>query len=226
MKRHLAGALLALTTAAFALPSLAQDLSFWSWRQEDKATYDKIIQDFQSKNPGITIKFEAFPPENYPQVLTTALSGGTGPDVMMVRAYGAFETVAAAGYLLPLDNTKVPGLDALPAAALAGETVRADGKVYAVPFSAQTMLIIYNKKILDDNNLTPPKTWDDLMADCKALKDKGLFCFANGTATAWQNETIVSALGSSIIGQGFYDDLMAGKVDFTDPRYVAALEKV
>jgi raffinose/stachyose/melibiose transport system substrate-binding protein len=40
MKRHLAGALLALTTAAFALPRFAQDLSFWSWRQEDKATYD------------------------------------------------------------------------------------------------------------------------------------------------------------------------------------------
>jgi raffinose/stachyose/melibiose transport system substrate-binding protein len=88
------------------------------------------------------------------------------------------------------------------------------------------MLIIYNKKILDDNKLTPPKTWDDLMADCKALKDKGLFCFANGTATAWQNETIVSALGSSIIGKDFYADLKAGKVDFTDPRFVNALTHV
>lgn len=225
-KRYLAGALLALAAAAVALPSFAQELSFWSWRQEDKATYDKIIQDFQSKNPGITVNFQAYPPENYPTILSTALSGGTGPDVMMVRAYGAFETVAAGGYLLPLDNSKVPGLEKLPAPALAGETLRADGKVYAVPFSTQTMLIIYNKKILNDNGIQPPKTWDDLMAACKTLKDKGIFCFANGTATAWQNETIVSALGSSIMGKGFYDDLKAGKVDFTDPRFVSALEHV
>lgn len=226
MQRHLAGALLALTTAAFALPSFAQDLTFWSWRQEDKPTYEKVIKDFESKNPGITVKFEAFASENYATLLTTALAGGTGPDIMQVRAYGAFETVAGANYLLPLDNAHVPGLDALPAPALAGETLRADGKVYAVPFSAQTMLILYNKKILADNNLKPPATWDDLMADCKALKAKGIFCFANGTATAWQNETIVSALGSSIMGRGFYDDLMAGKTDFTDPRFVAALTHV
>jgi raffinose/stachyose/melibiose transport system substrate-binding protein len=226
LKKVLAGAIIALAGIATALPTLAQELTFWSWRQEDKATYEKIIADFEAKNPGITIKFEAFPPENYAQLLTTALSGGTGPDVMMVRAYGAFETIAAANYLLPLDATKVPGLDKLPAPALAGETLRADNKVYAVPFSTQTMLIIYNKKILADNGIAPPKTWDELMAACKTLKDKGIFCFANGTATAWQNETIVSALGSSIMGKGFYDDLVAGKADFTDPRFIAAVEHV
>ena len=61
------------------------------------------------------------------------------------------------------------------------------------------------------------------MAAAQKLKDDGIFRFANGTATAWQNETIVSALGSSIMGKSFYDDLKAGKADFTDPRYVAAL---
>ncbi|HVW93617.1 MAG TPA: extracellular solute-binding protein [Devosia sp.] len=223
-KTRIAAALLGLSAAAVALPSFAEDITFWSWRQEDKATYDKIIKDFEAKNPGINVTFQAYAPENYNTILTTALAGGTGPDVMMVRAYGAFETVAAPGYLLPLDNDKVPGLSALPAPALAGETLRADGKVYAVPFSAQTMLLIYNKKVLSDNGLTPPSTWDDLVKDCEALKAKGIFCFANGTATAWQNETIVSALGSSIMGRSFYDDLKAGKVDFTDPRFVNALD--
>ncbi len=50
--------------------------------------------------------------------------------------------------------------------------------------------------------------------------------FANGTATAWQNETIVSALTSSIMGKAFYADLMAGKTDFNDKRYVEALTKL
>ena len=224
--KYLAAALLALTATTVAQPSVAQELTLWSWRQEDRAAYDKIIGGFEAANPGIKIKYQAFPPENYATLLTTALAGGTGPDLMMVKAYGAFEAVAAPGYLLPLADAKVPGLDALPASALSGETLRADGKVYAVPFGTQTMLIIYNKKILSDNGLQPPATWDELLAACKALKAKGTFCFGNGTATAWQNETIVSALGSSVIGKGFYNDLKAGKVDFTDPRFVSALDHV
>jgi raffinose/stachyose/melibiose transport system substrate-binding protein len=218
--------LLALTAVSASAPGRAQELTLWSWRQEDKAAYDKIIRGFETANPGIKIKYQAYPPENYATLLTTALAGGTGPDLMMVKAYGAFEAIATPGYLLPLANANVPGLDVLPASALSGETLRADGKVYAVPFGTQTMFIIYNKKILSANGLQPPATWDELIAACKALKAKGVFCFANGTATAWQNETIVSALGSSIIGKAFYSDLKAGKVDFTDPRYVSALEHV
>ena len=78
--KHLAGALLSLAIVTVALPSRAQELTLWSWRQEDKAAYDKIIRGFEAANPGITIKFQAYPPENYATLLTTALAGGTGPE--------------------------------------------------------------------------------------------------------------------------------------------------
>jgi raffinose/stachyose/melibiose transport system substrate-binding protein len=216
----------ALGALVIAMPALAQELTFWSWRQEDKAQYEQFIDTFEAANPGITIKLETFEAANYNTVLSTALAGGTGPDVLMVRAHGAFETVAGGGYLMPIDDATVPGLGALPAPALAAETLRADGKVYAVPFASQTMLVIYNKTLFDQFGIKEPSTWDEMMAAAKTLKDNGIFGFANGTATAWQNETIVSALGSSIMGKGFYDDLMAGKADFNDPRYVAALQAV
>jgi raffinose/stachyose/melibiose transport system substrate-binding protein len=224
--RHLRSLVLAAATAGIALPSFAQELTFWSWRQEDRAVYEDLIDKFEAANPGITVRFEAHEAQNYATILSTALAGGEGPDAMMVRAHGAFETVAAGGYLLPLDNTKVPGLDQLPAPALAAETLRADGQVYAVPFASQTMLVIYNKGLFDQHGLSEPSTWAELEAACETLTAAGLFCFANGTATAWQNETIVTALGASIIGQDFYQDLMAGTTDFTDPRYVEALAAV
>lgn len=212
--------------AAIALPALAQELTFWSWRQEDRAQYEALIDTFEAANPGITVNFEAHEAANYNTILSTALAGGEGPDVMMVRAHGAFETVAGSGYLMPIDNTTVPGLDALPAPALAAETLRADGKIYAVPFASQTMLIIYNKSLFDKFGIKEPSTWADLLAAAQTLKANGVFAFANGTATAWQNETIVTALGASIIGQDFYQELMAGTTDFTDPRYVEALAAV
>jgi raffinose/stachyose/melibiose transport system substrate-binding protein len=225
-KQLLRPLILAAATAGIALPSFAQELTFWSWRQEDRAVYEDLIQRFEAANPGISIRFETHEAQNYATILSTALAAGEGPDVMMVRAHGAFEAVAAGGYLLPLDESTVPGLSSLPAPALAAETLRADGKVYAVPFASQTMLVIYNKGLFDQHRLGEPSTWAELEAACETLTAAGIFCFANGTATAWQNETIVTALGASIIGEDFYQDLMAGTTDFTDPRFVEALTAV
>lgn len=216
----------ALGAVLLATPAMAQDLTFWSWRQEDKAAYEQFIQAFEADNPDISVKFETFEATNYNTILATALAGGTGPDLMMVRAYGGLENLSSAGYLEPLTTAEIPALADFAPAALKAETMRSDGTLYAVPFASQTMLVIYNKKIFADLGIEEPQTWDELMADAKTIKDAGMFAFANGTATAWQNETIVSALTSSIMGKGFYEDLAAGKTDFTDPRYVEALAKL
>jgi raffinose/stachyose/melibiose transport system substrate-binding protein len=223
MKNIMLTSAAALTAMSFTAPAFAQELTFWSWRQEDRAQYEEIIAAFEAANPGITINFEAYEAANYNTILSTALSGGTGPDIMMVRAYGAFETVASGGYLMAIDEETVPGLANLPEPALAAETLREDGQIYAVPFASQTMLVIYNRDIFDQLGLEEPSTWDELIAASQAIEEAGMFAFANGTGEAWQNETIVSALGSSIIGKDFYDDLMAGETDFTDERFVAAL---
>ena len=77
--------------------------------------------------------------------------------MIQVRAYGNLEAIATPGYLLALDKQNVPELAKFPEAALAAETLRSDGKVYAVPFATQTMLIIYNKKIFADARLKSPR---------------------------------------------------------------------
>lgn len=226
MNKHMLTAIIALGTLFSAVPSFAQELTFWSWRQEDKAQYEKFIDAFEAKNPGITVKFEAFEAANYNTILSTALAGGTGPDLIMARAYGGLETIASAGHLVPLDAKKIPALAQFEQAALAAETMRSDKTVYAVPFASQTMLVIYNKDIFEKNGISEPQTWDELVKASEALKAAGIMPFANGTATSWQNETIVAGLTSSIMGRSFYEDLMAGKADFTDPRYIAALTKL
>ncbi|MBD8066756.1 extracellular solute-binding protein [Devosia sp. PTR5] len=213
----------ALGALLIAVPAFAQDLTFWSWRQEDRAQYEKFIDAFEADNPDITIKFETFEATNYNTILSTALAGGTGPDLMMVRAYGGLETLSSAGYLMPLDGEKIEGLDAIPANYLTAETQRSDNTVYAIPFAVSTQFILYNKQIFADNGIEEPQTWDELVAACEKLKAAGIMPFANGTATAWQNEVVVGALTSSIMGKDFYEDLAAGKTDFTDERYIDAL---
>lgn len=226
MKTKLIRIGVALGAVLIAAPALAQDLTFWSWRQEDRAAYETFIDTFEAANPGITVTFETFEAANYNTILATALAGGTGPDVMMVRTYGGMENVASAGYLEPLTTETVPALAGFTAPALASETMRSDSQIYAVPFASQTQLVIYNKAIFDANGLAEPQTWDELVAASQTLKDAGVIPFANGTATAWQNETATFGLGSSLMGKEFHDGLLAGTTDFTDESFTGALASI
>jgi len=61
--RGLIAALLAAT--AVVVPgatsaSAATELTFWSWRTEDKAFYESQIKLFEAKNPDITVKFTPY----------------------------------------------------------------------------------------------------------------------------------------------------------------------
>ncbi len=200
-------------------------LDFWSWRVEDIDEYNQIIQRFEAENPGIDVEFQAFEASTYNTVLTSALTAGEGPDIIHVRAYGNFETIAEPGFLLPL-NDKVPALEAFPKLAVQGQTLRSDGQVYAVPFASQTLLVYYNQSIFDELGLTPPETWNEFLAAAQAIKDAGLIPIANGTATAWMDEVLVGALAPSFYGADFYNEVITGETDFTDQRFVGALKKL
>lgn len=225
-KTGLFGGALAIAAGLLGGSASASELTFWSWRQEDKAAYQEFIKDFQVTNPNTSVKFEAFEAQTYQTILSTGLAAGRGPDVIQVRAYGNLGTIAKPGYLLPLDKTLVPELANFSETALAAETLKDDGKIYAVPFASQTMLVLYNTEIFEKNGLKAPETWDELLAVCKTLKEKGVTPFGNGTATAWQNETIIGALLSSMLGKEFEADVVAGKATFEDPRFVEALTKL
>src|SRR3546814_5869008 len=68
-----AGAILALSGAAGA-----EEITFWSWRQEDKAAYQSFIEAFNQEHPDIEVRFEAFEAQNYATILSTALAAEQG----------------------------------------------------------------------------------------------------------------------------------------------------
>lgn len=223
------GRLVLAATAAWGLAvsaAHATDISFWTWRQEDKAAYTALFADFTKANPDIHVTFEAYPPTNYATILSTALAAGHAGDVLHTRAYGGLEQFAKSGYLLPLDKTNVPELANLPADALAAETLRADGKVYSLSFASQTLGILINKDIFAKAGINPPATWGEFLAACKALKAKGLIPIANGTATAWMDEVFTSVFTNPFLGPDFVSEILAGKTNFEDKRYTGALAKL
>ena len=226
-KHHKLASKAIIAAAAFMVGGSAiaeTTLDFWSWRQEDIQAYNEIIAEFEKAHPDIKVTYTAHENQNYATILTTALTGGSGPDIIHTRAYGAFETMAAPGYLEALDGQV--DLSGFSEGELLGTTLRADGKVYAVPFASQTILVYYNADLLAANNVEPPATWDEFKAAAATLKAAGVTPMANGTKDGWTVEVMSGAIMPNFYGADFFGEVTSEATDFEDARYVGALEKL
>lgn len=210
--------------------AMAAELSFWSWRVEDKAFYEKIAEDYK-KATGDEVRFTAYKNTEYATVLSAALAGGGGPDIIQARSYGGLANMTDAGYLLPLTTKTVPNLVNFSDGILTsvrGFKPPHNQNIYAVPFAIQSPGIIYNRKLLASNGFTElPKTWDEFKAMSRTLKANGVVPLANGTRHAWTLEHLFGVVGANFYGgTPFFFGVMSGKKRFTDPVFVAALQEV
>ena len=55
-----------------------------------------------------------------------------------------------------------------------------DNKMYTLPLSKSTEVLYYNKTFFDANGLTPPKTWEEMEALCKRIKEIDPECIPLG----------------------------------------------
>ena len=230
-RRVLVGLLVALLTGSLVPVAVRGqqpvNLTFWSWRVEDKWAYDKIIQTFQQRNPGIQVEFVPFKATEYNTILSSALTAGKGPDIIHLRAYGGLETFAAPGYIAQLDFDKLPELRTFPRQLLAGARGRKDGKLYGVPFATQSLVVYYNKKIFTRSNVSVPKTWDEFLTVLKTLKDHGVLPLANGGKEGWTLEVMSGVVAPNFYGgTAFYDAVTSGQTSFKDATYTNALARM
>src|SRR5262249_3546387 len=73
-------------------------------------------------------------------------------------------------FLLPLnERMKTPdSADFIPTTVSSGAF---QGTQYAVPVDPNVQLLVYRKDLFEQKGLKPPATWDELLADAKALHD-------------------------------------------------------
>jgi raffinose/stachyose/melibiose transport system substrate-binding protein len=145
-------------------------ITYTTWRSEDRAAFQVLIEKFQKENPNITIKYE--PSEDataYYATLKANLIAGTGPDVFDNHPNNDFVMWAKEGLLADLSGldfikTYAPGPKAM---------TTVDGKVYGYNHGVNMILFIYNREIYKSLGLSIPKNYADLVATVKKLKENG-----------------------------------------------------
>ena len=102
-----------------------------------------------------------------------------------------------------------------------------DGKVVMVPYSHDVSNVLwYNVKLLADNGVKPPTTWDELLAACDTLSAKGIIPIASGNKDLWAAGNFIAHLVSRVVGEANYDAVLAGTGKFDTPEWEAAFQYV
>lgn len=141
------------------------------------ALMKKAKEEFESANPGSTVKLEPIQGEENAYATKLALmqrSPETAPDVFYEDSFRV-RPDAEAGYLLALDEylAKWEDWDSafIDSAKQAG--LGSDGKTYAVPMGTDTRALWYNTAVFKEAGLPvpwEPKTWADILSAAEKVK--------------------------------------------------------
>ncbi|MBD9650073.1 extracellular solute-binding protein [Ensifer sp. ENS09] len=216
---------LALGTALAAAPALASELVINADKTDppSKKMMDAVIADFQAEYPAITVKWNNFDHEGYKSAIRNFLTANP-PDIFAWYPGNRMMPFVKAGLVEDVTDVweKNKLDDTLKSSA---KSVEADGKKWGVPYSYYPWAIYYRKDIFDKLGIAPPKTWNELLAACAALKTADITPFAIGTKALWPAGGWFDYLDLRVNGYEFHMDLTAGEVSYEDPRVKAVFEK-
>ena len=185
--------ILAATVAGLGMPALAQtEISLWhAMAGANNEVIDKIASDFnasQSDYKVVTV-FKG----SYPETLNAGIAAfraGQAPDIMQVFDVGTGVMMAAQGAIKPAAEVmSESGSEFDPSQYLPGIVAyysTPDGTMLSFPYNSSSPILYFNKDIfgkagLDASN--PPKTWDEVWAAAKQIKESG--AAPCGYTSAW-----------------------------------------
>ncbi|GAA0207665.1 sugar ABC transporter substrate-binding protein [Saccharothrix mutabilis subsp. mutabilis] len=136
--------------------------------------YEELIKRFEAANPDIDVEYVGIPSSSVQQKYDTAIAGGSTPDVGGVTTSYLAHLVGQDALVALDDRVEGSGLRGKLLPSLV-ETVRQtapDDKLYSVPSSGNMDVVWYRTDWFTQAGITPPRTWDELVAAAEKLTDR------------------------------------------------------
>ena len=221
----------------FALSPLADQTKIKTITEWDLQTTKgavKILNDggarFENANPGYKVEQSHIQNDAYKTKLKIAFGANQPPNVFSSWGGGPLKEYVKAGQVVDLTSYLAKDPAYRDRFAPAGfSSVTFDGKIYGVPAENTAMAVIfYNKEMFAQNNLVPPKTWDELMNVVKVLKAKNIAPFALANKNKWTGSMYFVYLADRIGGSQVFQNAASRSSggSFTDPAFVEAGKRI
>ncbi|GAB3253761.1 ABC transporter substrate-binding protein [Chitinimonas naiadis] len=221
-RKHL---LATLTTALMGASGLASaaTVTIATINNPDMIELQKLSKQFESANPDITLKWVVLEESVLRQRVTTDIATNSGQfDLMTIGAYEA-PIWAKRGWLAGLDMPASYDVDDVIKTVRDGLSY--NGKLYAVPFYAESSMTYYRKDLFEAKGLKMPAepTWKDLEGFAAKLHDPGKGQYGiclRGRAGWGENMALLGTMVNSNGGRWFDENW---KPTIDTPEWKAAV---
>jgi raffinose/stachyose/melibiose transport system substrate-binding protein len=185
--------------------------------------WDDVAAQYKKAHPDVPVEMNYQDDDLYSTIgLQNLLSGRNAPDIYFEwtgnRLKQRFTERYAADITEAVKSGPLAGL--FEDATFTPMTI--DSKIVMVPYSADvTNVLWFNKKIMAEAGVTPPTTWDELLAACDKLNAAGIIPIASGNKDLWPAGNWMSHMVSRVVGEDNYAKTLGG-AKFATPEWEKA----
>ena len=138
----------------------------------------KVVAAAAEECASATVKVTKNQTEEHKNLQVAALKANPAEYTVAVVANNSIVPLLNEGLIRPLDDYVAKyGNDLQP-----NQLIKIDGKVMAIAFMANGQHLFLRKDMLEKAGVTPPKSYEDVLAAAKILKEKGVAEFPLGAA--------------------------------------------
>jgi multiple sugar transport system substrate-binding protein len=173
LRNWFAGSLAGLALGMSATAASAVEIEYWQYFFEPRvAAMEKLIENFEAANPGITVKMTHFPYADYRTKVAAAIPAGEGPDVVQLF-YGWLNDYIEAKLIQPLPEASFPAAEIEANFFPMVSAMKVNGQFYALPTAVRSLALFYNERLFEAAGIDhPPETLDELVETAKKIAER------------------------------------------------------
>lgn len=192
-----------------------------------KAFFDEVAATYHELHPNVTINMTSADNANYKQEINVKLASNEAPDIYFAWSGVYAQNFANGGRALDLTNY------------IAEDTAWSDGiisnqfgpftfgdKIYGIPMVMDGKTFYYNKEIFAELGLEVPENWEDFMTVLDTISKTDYIPISLGNQEDWATGHYMTTLNQRMVNSDTLAADYALQGDFSDPQYVAALERL
>lgn len=208
------------------MPTAKVSILFWDQFMDVSDRMDAIVADFNTSQDRIEVVREPYTVTAMRDLVRTALTSGTGPDIIYYDlGPGISGVLADAGLLMPLEDIYVErGWDQrIYPWTLDRSTF--NGHVYGVANELEFIGFYYNQRLFAEHDWHVPETWDELIALCPAIREADLVPIAFTNGPSWPAFHMFSIMMNNRVGRERLARMISGEESWDHPDTVDAIRK-
>ncbi len=214
------------TTSGVDLSAADCTLEMWCIATEsdsNRHSYEAAIEEMASEYPNITLNWEAFENQSYKTKIKAAMAADEVPDIFFTWSCAFLGDFVAQDKVYCLDETYAEYQSELPEVMMANSTY--DGKHYGVPLTMNIVGLFANMELLEEAGYQEiPGTYDEFIACCDALKEKGIIPFGCAGSETWCVTEYLESVIEKSIGADAMNDIFLGRATWNNQEVADAVD--